>query len=96
MLTGKSSDKLFELIEGHIKKSCDRVAHVGVAKPIVSLVSGAEDYENMKQEVVHEMFKAHNTFGDEFVEVQRKLEEYADGVMDIRETLKQKCQKTAS
>lgn len=90
MFRGKSSDKLFMLIQKHIENACDRVSGGESIRPIVDFMMGSEEYEKVKMEIVEEMFEAPKKYEAEFEILQTKIYEYGDEVMDIRETLKTK------
>jgi len=90
MLHGKSSNKLFALIQRHIEEACDRITKMDKLAPLISVVIAESDFEILKAEVVERVFTAHEKFYGEFEKVNAELCDYADNVMDLRETFKQK------
>jgi len=93
MMKGKSSDKMFSLIQKHIELSCDRISQADSLKTVINLVIGEDEYRKLKAETVEELFAVQKNYEKEFSAIQTRFCEYGDRVMDIRETLRCKLQK---
>jgi uncharacterized membrane protein YheB (UPF0754 family) len=83
VLRGPLSDRLFSLVQKHIKKMVDEQA--GIVRPLVVFAVGSREYQEMKAQVA-EKFMQH------IPETMRHIEEYAADAMDIQNTLIEKMQ----
>lgn len=78
ILTGPLSDRLFEMIVGHIKTMVDQ--QVGLAKPIVVLAVGGENYQNAKNKAAERLIAG-------LPETLKHTETYVGNALSIRETI---------
>jgi len=83
VLRGPLSDRLFQLVQRHIRKAIDEQA--GVVRPIVIFAVGGEQYHEMKKMVAKKLIER---LPDTLMHVER----YAGEAMDIRNTLVTKMQ----
>ena len=87
ILKGPSSDKLFHLIQRHVKRNIDTYA--GMTKPFIALTIGTKSYIQMKDAAVDHIMK-HTPESLKHVHV------YAEEAMDIENTLRKKMQSLSS
>jgi uncharacterized membrane protein YheB (UPF0754 family) len=83
VLEGPLSDKLFALVERHVMKTLD--SHAGMAKPLLLMTVGTENYIQIKQESVKKVIE-HMPYA------LKSVEKYAEDAMDIRNTMVTKMQ----
>ncbi len=84
ILEGPGSDKLFALVQKHVEQMVDEQA--GIARPLVALAVGSRRYQQMKQSVTEKLVQI-------LPATLKHIEGYAEGAMDIRNTLMQRMQK---
>lgn len=87
VLSGPLSDRLFTLVQKHVQKSVDEQA--GMAKPLVAFAIGGARYVEMKKVVAQKMMLR-------LPETMKHVEDYAEGAMDVRNTLVTKMQELTS
>jgi uncharacterized membrane protein YheB (UPF0754 family) len=78
MLTGPASDRLFAMVERAARDAMD--AEVGLARPVMTLTVGSARYEELKRTV------SRRAIG-RIPETAAHLEAYAEGALDIRNTV---------
>ena len=78
ILNGPSSDRLYELVQKHVKKAVDEQA--GLARPLVVFRIGSRSYQEMKASVASKIM-------EHAPEALKHVEEYAEDAMDLRNTL---------
>ncbi|MBF0351993.1 MAG: DUF445 domain-containing protein [SAR324 cluster bacterium] len=83
ILKGPSSDKLFHLIQRHVKRSIDQYA--GITKPFIALTIGTKNYINMKDSAVNHIM-------EHTPESLKHVHVYAEEAWDIENTLRVKMQ----
>lgn len=81
ILVGPKSSQLFDLVARHVQVAVDEFA--GVAKPIVVLTVGSEEYKQMKRDVAVKVM-------ERAPEALRGIEDYAAESMQIERTLEEK------
>ncbi|MGH8447176.1 MAG: DUF445 domain-containing protein, partial [Solimonas sp.] len=83
VLKGPLSDRLFELLQRHVKQAVDEQA--GAARPLVAMLIGSQKYMEMKTAVAESLMR-------ELPNALHSINRYAEGAMDIRNTLTRKMQ----
>ena len=83
ILRGPLSDKLFKMVQKHVREMID--AQAGIARPFVILAVGSKKYDNMKAMVATHVM-------ERLPETLRHIETYAGEAMDLENTLAQKMQ----
>lgn len=78
IITGSSSDKLFDLIRRHINETCDKEA--GIFKPFIK---GRGTFERCKKSIGESLIKS-------LSETMRHAEKYMDSTMDLEHILAEK------
>jgi len=84
VLEGPASDRLFALVQKHVERTVDEQA--GFARPLVAFAIGSRQYQQMKQTVTEKLVKT-------LPKTLRHVDGYAEGAMDIRNTLQERMQK---
>ncbi|ETO22338.1 hypothetical protein RFI_14864 [Reticulomyxa filosa] len=95
MLRGKSSDRLFDLVIRHFEDACERFADFGRIKPLLEYAVGPEKFQRIKKEACDELLKCHQEMEcqEDIMIVQKKLENYADEVMDLERLIREQMSK---
>ncbi|WP_020647792.1 DUF445 domain-containing protein [Solimonas variicoloris] len=83
VLKGPLSDRLFELLQHHVKQAVDEQA--GAARPLVAMLIGSRKYADMKVAVAESLMR-------ELPHALQSINHYAEDAMDIRNTLIRKMQ----
>jgi uncharacterized membrane protein YheB (UPF0754 family) len=78
MLTGPASDRLFAMVERATQSAID--AELGRVRPVMTLTVGSARYERLKRTVAQRAV-------ERIPETAASLEAYADGALDIRNTV---------
>lgn len=84
ILEGPGSDKLFALVQRHVEKTVDEQA--GIARPLVAFAIGSRQYQDMKKLVTQKLVET-------LPQTMKHVEGYAEGAMDVRNTLMERMQK---
>lgn len=84
ILQGPGADKLFALVQKHVEQTVDEQA--GIARPLVAFAIGSRQYQEMKKTVTAKLVETLPT-------TLRHVDHYAEGAMDIRNTLMERMQK---
>lgn len=84
ILQGPGADKLFALVQKHVEQTVDEQA--GIARPLVAFAIGSRHYQEMKKTVTAKLVETLPT-------TLRHVDHYAEGAMDIRNTLMERMQK---
>lgn len=84
ILEGPGSDKLFALVQRHVERTVDEQA--GVARPLVAFAVGSRQYQQMKKSVTEKLVQT-------LPATMKHVEGYAEGAMDVRNTLMERMQK---
>ncbi|MDP3870861.1 DUF445 domain-containing protein [Phenylobacterium sp.] len=84
ILQGPGSDKLFALVQKQVEQTVDEQA--GIARPLVAFAIGSRQYQQMKKTVTEKLVQTLPT-------TLRHVDHYAEGAMDIRNTLMERMQK---
>jgi uncharacterized membrane protein YheB (UPF0754 family) len=84
VLQGPLSDRVLALLERHVKQAVDEQA--GAARPLVAMLIGSQKYMEMKKAVADSLIR-------ELPLALQSINRYAEGAMDIRNTLIRKMQK---
>lgn len=84
ILQGPGSDKLFALVQKQVEQTVDEQA--GIARPLVAFAIGSRQYQEMKKTVTAKLVETLPT-------TLRHVDHYAEGAMDIRNTLMERMQK---
>ncbi len=84
ILEGPGSDKLFALVQRHVERTVDEQA--GIARPLVAFAIGSRQYQDMKKAVTQKLIET-------LPQTMKAVEGYAEGAMDVRNTLVQRMQK---
>ena len=84
ILTGPGSDKLFALVQKHVEKTVDEQA--GIARPLVAFAVGSRQYQQMKKAVTEKLVQT-------LPATMKHVEGYAEGAMDVRNTLMDRMQR---
>lgn len=87
IVRGPTSDKLFDIIQHHVKESID--THGGFATQFVEVAVGSEDYNKIKDKACTRIF-------EEVPEQAEILHDYADRALDIERTLREKMSALSS
>ncbi len=77
-LRGPLSDRLYALVQKHVQEMVDEQA--GLAQPLVVLAIGSARYRQVKEDIAARLIAR-------LPQALRRVERYADGAMDIRNTL---------
>ena len=83
VLRGPMSDRLFAMVQKHVRRAIDEQA--GLAKPLVILAVGSKQYQEMKDVVARKVM-------ERLPETMRHIEKYAADAMDVRNTIVSKMQ----
>lgn len=86
IVTGRCSDKLFELIRRHVRATCDGV--MGRAKPVIHMLGGTATLDHVKNEVGNHLIA-------NLAENMRHAERYMDSAMDLENVLRLKIEAMA-
>jgi uncharacterized membrane protein YheB (UPF0754 family) len=78
MLTGPTADRLFAMVERAVGSAID--AEAGMARPVVTLAVGSGRYEQLKLRIARRAI-------ERIPETAQHLESYAEGALDIRNTV---------
>jgi uncharacterized membrane protein YheB (UPF0754 family) len=81
ILRSKASDRLFAIVQSHVSEAIDKQA--GLAKPIVEVLVGTEEFEALKRRIVDRLM-------DELPNHAHVLESYTLETLDIQNTLRSK------
>ncbi len=84
ILEGPGSDKLFALVQKHVERMVDEQA--GIARPLVAFAIGSRQYQQMKKAVTEKLVET-------LPQTMKHVEGYAEGAMDVRNTLMERMQK---
>jgi uncharacterized membrane protein YheB (UPF0754 family) len=84
ILEGPGSDRLFSLVQKHVEQMVDEQA--GIARPLVAFAIGSRRYQEMKKLVTAKLVET-------LPQTLRHVDNYAEGAMDIRNTLTERMQK---
>lgn len=84
ILEGPGSDRLFTLVQKHVEQMVDEQA--GIARPLVAFAIGSRRYQDMKKSVTAKLVET-------LPQTLRHVDNYAEGAMDIRNTLMERMQK---
>lgn len=84
ILEGPGSDRLFSLVQKHVEQMVDEQA--GIARPLVAFAIGSRRYQDMKKSVTAKLVET-------LPQTLRHVDNYAEGAMDIRNTLMERMQK---
>ena len=84
VLEGPGSDRLFALVQRHVEQMVDQQA--GIARPLVAFAIGSRQYQNMKKAVTEKLLQT-------LPETLKHMEGYAEGAMDIRNTLVERMER---
>lgn len=84
ILQGPGSDKLFALVQKQVEQTVDEQA--GIARPLVAFAIGSRQYQQMKKTVTEKLVQT-------LPATLRHVDHYAEGAMDIRNTLMERMQK---
>jgi len=84
ILEGPGSDKLFSLVQKHVERMVDEQA--GIARPLVAFAVGSRQYQNMKKAVTEKLVLT-------LPQTMKHVEGYAEGAMDVRNTLMERMQR---
>ena len=84
LLEGPGSDKLFALVQKHVERTVDEQA--GIARPLVAFAVGSRHYQQMKKAVTEKLVET-------LPATMKHVEGYAEGAMDVRNTLMERMQK---
>jgi uncharacterized membrane protein YheB (UPF0754 family) len=84
ILEGPGSDKLFQLVQKHVENMVDEQA--GVARPLVAFAVGSRHYQQMKKAVTEKLLLT-------LPQTLKHVEGYAEGAMDVRNTLMERMQR---
>jgi len=81
IITGRCSDKLFELIHKHVHGACDR--YTGVSRPFIKLMTGTAKYNHCKHMVGERLIAS-------LSDTMRHVEKHLDQSMDLENLLREK------
>jgi len=84
ILQGPGSDRLFALVQKQVEQTVDEQA--GIARPLVAFAIGSRQYQQMKKTVTEKLVQT-------LPQTLRHVDHYAEGAMDIRNTLMSRMQK---
>ncbi|MGB1581044.1 MAG: DUF445 domain-containing protein, partial [Nevskiales bacterium] len=84
ILNGPMSDRLYELVQKHVRKAVDEQA--GFARPLVVFRVGSRNYQDMKTNVAKKIM-------EQAPEALKHVQDYAEDAMDLRTTLIEKVRK---
>lgn len=84
ILQGPGSDRLFALVQKQVEQTVDEQA--GIARPLVAFAIGSRQYQQMKKTVTEKLVQT-------LPQTLRHVDHYAEGAMDIRNTLMARMQK---
>lgn len=84
VLQGPSSDRLFTLVQRHVEQMVDEQA--GLARPLVAFAIGSRQYQDMKKSVTQKLLET-------LPETLKHVENYAEGAMNVRNTLMERMQR---
>lgn len=84
VLQGPGSDRLFTLVQRHVEQMVDEQA--GLARPLVAFAIGSRQYQDMKKSVTQKLVQT-------LPETLKHVENYAEGAMNVRNTLMERMQR---
>lgn len=84
ILEGPGADKLFALVQRHVEQMVDEQA--GIARPLVAFAIGSRQYQQMKKSVTEKLVQT-------LPATLKHVEGYAEGAMDVRNTLMERMQR---
>ena len=82
ILSGPSSDRLYDLVQKHVKKAVDEQA--GLARPLMVYRIGSRNYQDMKTTAARHII-------EQAPDALKHVQAYAYEAMDLRNTLIEKC-----